>query len=102
MDAAAGTELPDSVKAELHRQMAESRAPASDREGRRRRGKWQRGHEPAERARGRAGGRLRARRWRGGLPSLSLPKVEWTRADVTRDVLEPLFRGADAVVHLAG
>jgi UDP-glucose 4-epimerase len=34
-------------------------------------------------------------------PSLSLPKVEWTRADVTRDVLEPLFRGADAVVHLA-
>jgi UDP-glucose 4-epimerase len=34
-------------------------------------------------------------------PSLSLPKVEWMRADVTRDVLEPLFRGADAVVHLA-
>jgi UDP-glucose 4-epimerase len=34
-------------------------------------------------------------------PSLSLPKVEWTRADVSRDVLEPLFRGADAVVHLA-
>ncbi len=35
------------------------------------------------------------------VPSLSVPKVEWTRADVTRDVLEPLFRGADAVVHLA-
>ena len=35
------------------------------------------------------------------VPSLSLPKVEWTRADVSRDVLEPLFRGADAVVHLA-
>lgn len=35
------------------------------------------------------------------VPSLALPKVEWTRADVTRDVLEPLFRGADAVVHLA-
>jgi UDP-glucose 4-epimerase len=34
-------------------------------------------------------------------PSLSLPKVEWTRADVSRDALEPLFRGADAVVHLA-
>ena len=34
-------------------------------------------------------------------PSLSLPKVEWARADVSRDVLEPLLRGADAVVHLA-
>ena len=32
-------------------------------------------------------------------PSLSVPKVEWTRADVTRDV-QPLFRGTDAVVHL--
>jgi UDP-glucose 4-epimerase len=34
-------------------------------------------------------------------PELSLPKVEWARADVSRDELEPLFRGADAVVHLA-
>ena len=34
-------------------------------------------------------------------PELSLPKVEWAQADVSRDELEPLFRGADAVVHLA-
>ena len=34
-------------------------------------------------------------------PELSLPKVEWARADVSRDPLEPHFRGADAVVHLA-
>ena len=34
-------------------------------------------------------------------PGLSLPKVEWAQADVSRDELEPLFRGADAVVHLA-
>ena len=33
--------------------------------------------------------------------SLSLPKVEWATADVSDDELEPLFRGADAVVHLA-
>ena len=35
------------------------------------------------------------------LPQLAAPKVEWTRADVAVDELEPLFRGADAVVHLA-
>jgi UDP-glucose 4-epimerase len=35
------------------------------------------------------------------LPALRLPKVEWMRADVTTDELEPLFEGADAVVHLA-
>ena len=31
----------------------------------------------------------------------SPPKVEWTRADVVTDDLVPLFRGAQAVVHLA-
>jgi UDP-glucose 4-epimerase len=35
------------------------------------------------------------------VPETSPPKVEWARADVSRDALEPLFRGADAVVHLA-
>ena len=35
------------------------------------------------------------------MPELSLPKVEWARADVSRDELVPHFRGADAVVHLA-
>lgn len=35
------------------------------------------------------------------LPQLRLPKVEWAAADVSRDDLEPHFRGADAVVHLA-
>ena len=33
-------------------------------------------------------------------PSLSLSKVSWVQADVTRDDLEPLMRGADAVVSL--
>jgi nucleoside-diphosphate-sugar epimerase len=33
-------------------------------------------------------------------PELSLPKVEWRSADVTRDDLVELFRSADAVVHL--
>ena len=32
---------------------------------------------------------------------MSLPKVEWREADVTRDDLVPLFGGADVVVHLA-
>jgi UDP-glucose 4-epimerase len=35
------------------------------------------------------------------VPELSLPKVEWASADVSRDELAPLFRGAGAVVHLA-
>ena len=35
------------------------------------------------------------------LPQLLKPKVEWARADVTRDELVPHFRGADCVVHLA-
>lgn len=34
-------------------------------------------------------------------PRLELAKVGWATADVARDELEPLFRGADAVVHLA-
>ncbi len=33
-------------------------------------------------------------------PRLSLPKVEWIEADVTRDPLDPVVRGADAVVSL--
>jgi nucleoside-diphosphate-sugar epimerase len=35
------------------------------------------------------------------LPSLEVPKVEWRRADIVSSDLVPLFRGADAVVHLA-
>src|SRR4051794_37999113 len=35
------------------------------------------------------------------LPELDLAKVRWQRADVTRDDLATIFRGADAVVHLA-
>ena len=35
------------------------------------------------------------------VPELRLPKVEWRAADVADTVLEPLFSGADAVVHLA-
>jgi ferritin-like metal-binding protein YciE/nucleoside-diphosphate-sugar epimerase len=35
------------------------------------------------------------------VPKLAMPKVEWSRADVTVTDLEPLFRGADVVVHLA-
>lgn len=33
-------------------------------------------------------------------PTVVLAKVEWRSADVVRDDLVPLFRGADAVVHL--
>ena len=35
------------------------------------------------------------------LPDLRLPKVRWEQADVARDELTRLFRGVDAVVHLA-
>src|SRR3954468_5802125 len=35
------------------------------------------------------------------LPAMSFPKTDWAAADITRDPLEPLFAGADAVVHLA-
>jgi UDP-glucose 4-epimerase len=35
------------------------------------------------------------------MPEMSYPKVEWARADVASDALEPHFRGADAVIHLA-
>ena len=34
-------------------------------------------------------------------PKLSFSKTEWAAADVSRDDLVPLFRGADVVVHLA-
>jgi UDP-glucose 4-epimerase len=32
---------------------------------------------------------------------LHVPRTQWVRADMTRDDLVPLFRGADAVIHLA-
>ena len=35
------------------------------------------------------------------LPDLKIPKVEWGSADVVRDDLAPLLRGADAVVCVA-
>jgi nucleoside-diphosphate-sugar epimerase len=35
------------------------------------------------------------------VPDLDLPKVTWTAAHIARDDLAPVFRGADAVVHLA-
>jgi nucleoside-diphosphate-sugar epimerase len=35
------------------------------------------------------------------LPQLALPKVQWTAADIEREDLVPLVRGADAVVQLA-
>jgi nucleoside-diphosphate-sugar epimerase len=35
------------------------------------------------------------------LPDLEREKVEWAQADVVTDRLEPLFEGADAVIHLA-
>jgi len=34
-------------------------------------------------------------------PELAVAKTEWQTADITRDDLVPLFRGAEAVVHLA-
>jgi UDP-glucose 4-epimerase len=35
------------------------------------------------------------------LPAATFPKTEWASADIARDALAPLLRGADAVVHLA-
>ena len=35
------------------------------------------------------------------VPPTAPAKVEWAAADITADPLEPLFAGADAVVHLA-
>jgi len=35
------------------------------------------------------------------LPHASFPKVDWAKADISRDELVPHFRGADCVVHLA-
>jgi UDP-glucose 4-epimerase len=34
-------------------------------------------------------------------PSTEFSKTEWAEADIREDDLQPLFRGADAVVHLA-
>jgi UDP-glucose 4-epimerase len=34
-------------------------------------------------------------------PEARFPKTTWVEADIERDALEPHFRGADAVVHLA-
>jgi UDP-glucose 4-epimerase len=35
------------------------------------------------------------------LPDVSFPKTAWTAADVASDDLEPIFAGADCVIHLA-
>ncbi|MCP2257091.1 Nucleoside-diphosphate-sugar epimerase [Streptoalloteichus tenebrarius] len=35
------------------------------------------------------------------LPDWRAPKIEWARADITKDDLLTLFRGADVVIHLA-
>jgi UDP-glucose 4-epimerase len=35
------------------------------------------------------------------VPTLRVPRTEWVRADVVTDPLEPVFDGADAVIHLA-
>src|SRR3954447_26232439 len=35
------------------------------------------------------------------LPKMSFPKTKWVSADVVSDDLAAIFRGADAVVHLA-
>jgi UDP-glucose 4-epimerase len=35
------------------------------------------------------------------VPDVAAPKVTWAAADITRDDLVPLMRGADCVVHLA-
>jgi UDP-glucose 4-epimerase len=35
------------------------------------------------------------------MPAVGMPKVEWAAADVAQSDLVPLFRGADAVIHLA-
>jgi len=35
------------------------------------------------------------------VPEVEMPKVEWVGADVVTDELEPIFDGADAVIHLA-
>jgi UDP-glucose 4-epimerase len=35
------------------------------------------------------------------LPAVSRPKTRWVRADIVSTPLEPIFEGADAVIHLA-
>jgi nucleoside-diphosphate-sugar epimerase len=35
------------------------------------------------------------------VPEVEMPKVQWVGADMVTDALEPIFAGADAVIHLA-
>ena len=35
------------------------------------------------------------------IPATKLEKVQWVRADITTDDLQPVFEGADGIVHLA-
>jgi nucleoside-diphosphate-sugar epimerase len=35
------------------------------------------------------------------VPTLRVPRAHWVRADVVTDPLEPVFDGADAIIHLA-
>jgi len=35
------------------------------------------------------------------LPAATFPKTQWAAADISRSPLEPLFAGADVVIHLA-
>ena len=35
------------------------------------------------------------------IPDLELPKVTWQSADVSNSRLDPIFEGADAVIHLS-
>jgi UDP-glucose 4-epimerase len=35
------------------------------------------------------------------VPSVAFPRTSWVRADVVSDPLEPVFAGADVVIHLA-
>src|SRR3954451_4142199 len=35
------------------------------------------------------------------MPRMSSPRTRWVQADITVSPLEPVFRGADAVIHLA-
>jgi len=35
------------------------------------------------------------------VPEVEMPKVQWVGADIVSDALEPIFDGAEAVVHLA-
>jgi nucleoside-diphosphate-sugar epimerase len=35
------------------------------------------------------------------VPTLAVPRTSWVRADIVTDPLEPVFDGADAIIHLA-